>query len=160
MRLSPEDMPLLYVAPDSQDAVCSTSDCCGDVAPVKADIIVNGKTINFVIDTGAHKTIIPESVYRKQYADIPLKRSNVKLKSYSKNNIPVLGEMTAEVQYEGEKYTLPLIVAKGENISLFGRSWMKVIKLNWKEIFSVQATVRRDSESHRTLGEVSGHICT
>ncbi len=64
-------------------------------------------------------------------------KTKVKLKSYSGDYIPVLGEMIADVRYEDQSHKLPLIVARGEDVALLGRNWMQSVKLNWKEIFSV-----------------------
>ncbi|XP_033739309.1 uncharacterized protein K02A2.6-like [Pecten maximus] len=39
--------------------------------------------------------------------------------------------------YGDQHVTLPLIIARGGKPSLLGQNWLKTIKLNWKEIFSV-----------------------
>ena len=41
---------------------------------------------------------------------------------------------TVDVDYEGGKYSLPLLVVSGEGPVLLGRNWLEEIKLNWPRI--------------------------
>ena len=43
------------------------------------------------------------------------------------------------VKYEDQGKVL-LVMAKGNRTSLFGRSWMRSVKLNWHKIFSVKVS--------------------
>ncbi len=108
-----------------------------DKAPITIDVSVNEVPVEFLVDTGANVSIIPETIYHEKFTAVELQPSPVKLRSYSGNSIPVLGEFDAQVVYQGQTRKLPLIVAKGDNVALFGRNWMKEIQLNWSEIFSV-----------------------
>ena len=44
------------------------------------------------------------------------------------------------VKYEDQEKVLPLVIAKGDRTSLFGRSWMRSVTLNWQNIFSVKVS--------------------
>ena len=41
--------------------------------------------------------------------------------------------------YENQNLTLPLVIVRGNGPTLFGRSWWRVIKLNWSKIYHLQA---------------------
>ena len=108
-------------------------------SPIKVQLEINGKKVDFLVDTGANVSIIPVGLYQGKLAAVPLRRSNLRLKSYSGDLIPVIGEMDANVTYEGKTYQLPLVVAKGENVPLLGRNWLTHIKLNWSQIFAASS---------------------
>ena len=55
----------------------------------------------------------------------------MKLQTYSKEPIPVLGSTQTTVSYEAD---LPLVIVKGEGPTLLGRNWLQKIRLNWNRI--------------------------
>ena len=58
----------------------------------------------------------------------------------------VLGKVSVTVRYEhNAPIDLPLIVVAGEGPSLFGRNWLKCIKLKWNKIGTVML---RDDAKH------------
>lgn len=68
----------------------------------------------------------------------------------------MLGKIQVPVKYEGNEWTL--LIMKGEKTALLGRNWLKEIKLNWTEIFSVNGdkpssapTLRPLLEKHKGL---------
>ena len=86
------------------------------------------------IDTGASRSIISESMFRSILPKRKLVASNVKLSTYSKEPLPVVGAMNVNVEYSGQTYKLVLLVVKGSGPTLFGRDWMHVIRLDWQQI--------------------------
>ena len=48
--------------------------------------------------------------------------------------INILGSISPKVSYKEQLRDLPLLVVEGDGPSLFGRNWLKQIKLDWKEI--------------------------
>ena len=76
--------------------------------------------------------------------------SEVKLKAYSGEDIPVLGQVEVLVLYNQQGQHLTLLVVKRNGRSLFGRNWFSCITLNWDEIHhicnsSVKAVLDRHS---------------
>ncbi|XP_064651674.1 uncharacterized protein K02A2.6-like [Lineus longissimus] len=104
---------------------------------IKVDVQVCDKSVSFVVDTAAAVSVILHEMYRSQFASVPIQESEMRLKSYSGNPIPVVGEICVPVVYKGQKAELPQVVAKGEKEALLGRHWLRVIKLDWKHIFGV-----------------------
>ena len=100
---------------------------------------VEGKSVDFAVDTQAAVSVVSEELYNKKFNHCTLKSSNVVLRSYSDHAVAVKGKIDVEVEYNGKHYNLPLYVVKGHKDSLFGKSWLQEIKLDWKEIFSTEA---------------------
>lgn len=114
--------------------------------PYTVDLVLGGNKVNFVVDTGASVTVIHETVYKEHFQKYPLQKSKVTLNSYSGDRIPVVGEIEIPVSYHNQCFTLPLLVANGERVSLLGRNWLKYIKLNWCDIFNVKSTTQSIDE--------------
>lgn len=95
---------------------------------------VNGKEIMMEIDTGAAVSIISEKEFKAVFPTEPLEVARVKLKTYTGELMPVLGQFEAKVSYDGQTEVLSLIVVKGEGPSLCGRNWLQKLSLNWRKI--------------------------
>ena len=65
---------------------------------------------------------------------LPLKRASVCLKTFTGEQIPILGKIAVEVCYQQQCHQLSLIVVKGKGHSLFGRDWLMHFQLDWKTI--------------------------
>jgi len=57
--------------------------------------------VELIVDTGSSVSILPESIYRKHFASCTLNPATVKLVSYSKEIIPVLGCFSTDVFHDG-----------------------------------------------------------
>ncbi|XP_062846979.1 uncharacterized protein K02A2.6 [Trichomycterus rosablanca] len=97
------------------------------------------------IDTGAAVSIISEAMYRESFADVPLGGSNVTLKTYTGQVIPIKGQFVAKVTYGDQTADLPLIVVKGNGPALCGRNWLESIKLDWKTIKMISENAKQPS---------------
>lgn len=117
--------------------------------PFKTHFKVDGQDIEMEIDTGAAVSIISEKMYLTQFPERPLDVASVKLKTYTGETMPVLGQFEATIDYKQQREQLPLIVVKGAGPALCGRNWLHKITLDWKEIKHV-------SEMHepRSIDEV------
>ena len=109
---------------------------------IKVDMELNDSKLTMEIDTGASRSIIGEKDWEKVNAKMKrsLKPFSNKLKSFTGEIIPVIGEGKVEVKYGNSVYGfMPVIVAKGAVPQLLGRDWLKKVKLNWNEIFKVSS---------------------
>ena len=106
----------------------------GRVPPYKVQVLVDGCEVPMEIDTGASRSIISESMFRSIWPKRKLVASNVRLSTYSKEPLPVVGAMNVNVEYSGQTHKLVLLVVKGSGPTLFGRDWMHVIRLDWQQI--------------------------
>ena len=80
-----------------------------------------------------------EAAFRSLWPRRSLSTTKVRLCSYSKEPIVVLGQTTVKVLYKGQTASLPLLVVKGSGPTLLGRNWMKEIRLDWKFIHHVNS---------------------
>ena len=67
---------------------------------------INGTPLSMEIDTGAAVSIISEQTQRNLFPDVTLQHSRIKLRTYTGEPMPVLGEMTVDVTYRQNHYTL------------------------------------------------------
>ncbi len=106
----------------------------------QVNFTVNQQDLLMEVDTGAAVSIISHARYKQLFAHVPLEGARVKLKTYTGENIPVLGQFTVTVQYQDQVNELPLIVVEGNGPNLCGRNWLQKVKLNWKEVRYVSQT--------------------
>ena len=95
------------------------------------------------LDTGAAVSIIAEGTWKQLFQEKPLEPAAMKLKTYSGEELEILGQLVVRVRYGAQESKLPLIVVKGQGPSLFGRNWLKEIQIDWGSIHAV--TTRLDT---------------
>ena len=82
----------------------------------------------------------------------PLKQCELQLRSYTGEQVPILGVVNIPVRYgSGPVHMMNLVVVKGDRPSLLGRDWLSQIKLDWQSIFSmseVQGEKRATRKNH------------
>ena len=101
---------------------------------------IDGVDVCMELDTGgASVSLVSETQYKQLWSGRSLDRSDIRLQTYSKEPLVVIGSFDVIVEYEGQKVTLPLIVVKGNGLMFFGRNWLNAIKLNWTNIHYTQA---------------------
>ena len=114
--------------------------------PLTVSVTINGKAVQMEIDTGSAVSIILELAYSNIFGtqiSESLQETEAKLCTYSGELLPVKGKITCEVTYNGQVFSLPLIVLAGEGPTLLGRDWMQYLRLDWPSIFQVK-TVKDD----------------
>ena len=82
--------------------------------------------------------------------------------SYSGNVIPVAGEIFTEIEYEGHNLNVKFVIVKGSKVALLGRDLLWKIRLNWQEIFKINASEDQEfqekiAQIKRKHGKVFGH---
>ena len=97
---------------------------------------INGHPFDMLVDTGAEVSIAPDYFYRKHLSQLPLKEAR-EFRSYSGDKLDLRDELTVNVGYNAHKYDLPFVIVKGNKPALFGRNWLKRIKLQWENILSI-----------------------
>ena len=107
--------------------------------PIKVPVCVDGVNVSMELDTGASVSIVSETQYKRWWPGRSLDSSPIRLQTYSKQPLTVVGSLSVVVEYESQKFTLPLVVVKGSGPMLMGRNWLNSIKLNWARIHYTQA---------------------
>ena len=94
------------------------------------------------LDTGVGVTIISEQTWSAKLKRPKLQTSSLKLHSYPSKPLDFLGSCSVKVTVYGNTVTLPLVVVKGDGISLLGRNWLEGIKLDWNEVAKINGLTR------------------
>ena len=94
--------------------------------PVMGTVVVNGKSLQFEIDSGASRTIISYPTYTRIFTDYlpPLYDSGVELVTWGEGSaLRTAGRFFADVQFKGVTKYLPVMVGEGPGPNLLGRNW-------------------------------------
>ena len=114
--------------------------------PYKVKLEVNGHPLEMEVDTGAAVSLAPESAVAALLATTQLQPSNIVLKTYTGEQIPVKGVMSVEVRYGQQHHReLKLLIVQGNGPCLLGRDWLKVVRLDWRNIGKVSTSANLES---------------
>ena len=91
--------------------------------PITVDMTIKGSLLKMEIDTRAAVSIISQATYQKMFSEVPLNTVPLRLRTYTGEHIPVVGEMITQVQYGSQAKEPGSIVVQGEGPSLFGCNW-------------------------------------
>lgn len=97
--------------------IYSMSEELTKVEPITRTIKVNGIKVSFEVDTGCGITILSKQQYsqmRKKTDTAELKPCSLKLKTYTREKLGVLGMAQVKVQHENKEKNLPVVVVGGE----------------------------------------------
>ena len=95
--------------------------------------------MSIVVDTGAAVSLLPESVFKDLFPDTDLQPSDMVLRTYTGESISVCGQCCVNVVYGNQApCNLGLVVVRGRGPSLLGCNWLRDIRLDWPQIFSVR----------------------
>ena len=102
--------------------------------PLTVTVKANNCDLEMEVDSGASLSIIREVTYQSLWAaesKPPLKPTDVKLHTYAKETLQVLGSTEMEVTYTEQSKCLPLLVVGCNRPSLLGKNWLAELKLEW-----------------------------
>ncbi|XP_043217369.1 uncharacterized protein LOC122379303 isoform X7 [Amphibalanus amphitrite] len=125
---------------DDESEVCSVYTVGRQKSPpITAEVMVCGVPVTFEVDTGAASTLMNKETFeavRTVGGDIglELQHSEAHLRTYTGERIPVEGEFSAVIRYDGQHLELPALVVDTTGPNLLGRDWLRVLKLNWQDI--------------------------
>ena len=107
---------------------------------ITIDINLCGTRQTMELDTGASKTTLNHRTYTKLRRKLgPLKETEALLSTYTGERIPVAGVVSVPVKYGDQEVNLSALVIRGDGPNLLGRDWLGVIRINWSQIFKVEA---------------------
>ena len=88
----------------------------------RADINVNGKQINFKLDSGADVSVIPEGTYKKLASSVTLQKAYNKLYGPCKMQLNCTGKFLAVLQHNEQSCPEEIYLVAGLEQSLLGRN--------------------------------------
>ena len=107
-------------------------------APLFVTVIVDNTPIKMEVDTGASFTIISRSTHAEIFSSYKLKPTDVRLRTYTGDSLPIFGQFTARVQYQDQDIPLLFVVAGEDGPTLLGRNWLQSLRLDWGAILSLK----------------------
>lgn len=137
----------------------------GGQKEINVNLLVDNKPLKMELDTGASVTLMSEKEYRQKF-DGKLSKTSIVLRTYTGQILPVIGEKSVTVTYEGQKLSLPLLVVKADGPALLGRNWLSQLKLNWQSIkYTIHGNLeeeifRKFEVFNEELGTVKGVTAT
>ena len=142
---SPKDQKAKVVEAEEESFVVNMAKTGGQkVDPFMLTVLVDGKSLEMEVDTGASISLISERTLKTHWTkkDKPpaLMRSAVKLSSYTGEAIKVLGVINVTAGYQDRKEHLKLIVVAGDGSSLLGQDWLKSLQIKWDRLYKVKGT--------------------
>ena len=116
-------------------------------SPINVPLLINGKSVNFQLDTGAALTVITQDEFNEvTTGDILVQQCAKQLQTYTGESVPVVGECDFNVRYKKKDLQLPLVVVEGACPPLLGRNWLQHTKLDWHSIFVISGAQMTDLE--------------
>ncbi|XP_059413408.1 uncharacterized protein K02A2.6-like [Carassius carassius] len=112
---------------------------------------IEGLPIDMEVDTGAAVSLISSELYRAKLSHIRLRHTSIVLKTYTGEVISPEGVIKVRVKLNKQSARLPLYVVKGDTAPLFGREWLRRIRLNWREIKTVRAVHQTNEKTLDSL---------
>ena len=107
--------------------------------PIQIQVRMDDCQVNMEVDTGASMSLMSENTFRELWPGRSLDTTEVRLCTYSKQPIQVVGSANGNLSYKGRTPDkLPLLIVQGSGPTLLGRNWLTYIKLDWNEIHQVQ----------------------
>ena len=100
--------------------------------PLKITLLVEGQELSMDIDTGAGVSLVSEDTINSSVMKkLPLQSTDVRLRTYTRETVPVLGKLMISVVKDEASITLPLLLVKGGGTTLLGRDWLQQLRLDW-----------------------------
>ena len=69
--------------------------------PIKVHLAVNGKRLMIKLDTGTALLTVSKRTYNNLFSSLWIQKSDVLLKTYMREQLPVIGVVSVHVQYYG-----------------------------------------------------------
>ncbi|XP_064488368.1 uncharacterized protein K02A2.6-like [Ornithodoros turicata] len=119
-----------------------------DIPKFTVTLKVEGKRLNFEVDSGAACSIISEQTYRERWLHNPpeLKKKTTCLRTWSGEGLRALGTTQVRVRFKTKDFILTLTVMRGTGCNLLGRDWFRPLNIRVSGIHHVQ-----DSSQLHTL---------
>lgn len=99
-------------------------------------LFIENREVQMQLDTGCSLSLAPREFHEMYFPHLELQATKVVLSTYTGEQISPLGKVTVNVEYQGVKYSLPLLIMPEGTCPLFGRNWMFEIPLNWPKLCS------------------------
>ena len=119
------------------------------IVPVKIDDV----NLNMELDSGTSLSVISEQHWKDKFPQVKLEHSNVRLRTYTCEELTIIGQATVKVKFEYQECELPVQIIKGNRPALLGQNWLRNIRLNWGTIKHISDDLDDVLTKHRKVSE-------
>nr|CAI5818757.1 unnamed protein product [Callosobruchus analis] len=102
-------------------------------------IAVEGVRIKFELDSGAAVTIMGKKDFDTYLPRLTIHPTDISLISYTQTPLDLVGYSNVNVTYKNKLHRLRLYTTKSNNTPLFGREWIRQLRLDFDEIFQINS---------------------
>ena len=123
--------------------------------PWSTTMVIDQVSVRMEIDTSSGKCLIGKDIWKQSFPKKKLRETPVNLTTYSCEKLPLLGTCLVEVQHQGKKHRLELLVADVTNqLPIIGRDWLGKIKIDWTGVFHIKSrTLQQVLDKHEAIFE-------
>jgi transposase InsO family protein len=115
-------MPVFSVNPSARDT------------RVSVNLHLEGQACQFELDTGAAVTLMPSVLQQQLLPQLKLSPTDTVLRSFAGEKIRPLGQANVQVEHNGQRLQLPLLIVLVGESALLGRDWLRQMRLDWHQI--------------------------
>lgn len=115
---------------------------------------INGQVIKMELDTGSAVSVISKKDYETLFAKTKLKPTSVLLKTYTGEKVVPVGVQSVQVEYNGQKEVLDLYVLERGSAPLWGREWLRKLRLDWSALKSLHVLSKAPQSTEARLDQV------
>lgn len=124
----------------------------GEKSSITVKPEIEGMPLEKELDMGAAVSLISTETYDRLLKHLPLCSTDIVLRTYTGQALRPEGVLDVHVKMGKQTAVLPLYVVQGDYPPLYGREWLRQIKLNWKEIKTVKLkTLEAVLQEHATI---------
>ena len=98
---------------------------------------VENTPCQFEVDTGAAVSTCSVSLFNKICPNLQLQPTTTRLRTYTGEIITPLGECNVKLNYENQHVSGRLFILAKDVSPIFGREWLRLIKIDWSQINSI-----------------------
>ncbi|MGH0157174.1 UNVERIFIED_CONTAM: hypothetical protein FKN15_033151 [Acipenser sinensis] len=115
---------------------------------------INGKPVKMELDTGSAVSVMSQLKWKKHFKDIKLHKTTLSLKTYTGERINPLGVTPVTVSYNNQECVLDLYVVQKGGPALWGRDWLRKLKVDWKSIHSLRVSQPTTQSTEAKLSKI------
>ena len=139
------------------NAVRDTNDS-KSVPPFTRYVTVYGERITLEIDSGSGVTLLNEETYerlKKRHKALALNKADLKLLTYTGNQITALGQIILPVKFRNCNKTSKAYVVSGHGPNLLGRCWMQELGVSIPQVHAANTSAPMPDDIAAILQELS-----
>ena len=114
---------------DDEDSLASFNLQRRESPPYQVKVLINNKNVLMEIDMGAAVTLMSINEFRELFPQRQLQKSKLTLKTYTSEELQIVGETDVTVTYQSQRHHLKLVVVEQVGHALMGRDWLAYCKV-------------------------------